>query len=71
MKKYDVISGGEPVKLDIKSYKERRATAYAAGQFNNPNFAPIFVFEQEAHDKAIADEATVKTFLTDPEDVKG
>lgn len=63
MKKYEVLGGGEPVKLDIKSYKERLAKAYAAGQFGATNFSPVFKFESEAHDKAIADEVTVREFI--------
>jgi hypothetical protein len=67
MKAYATINGETLVKLAIGEYKNLKAVAYAAGQFKNPKWSPKFVFQQEAYDKAIADEATVKVFLKDPE----
>lgn len=67
MKKYQPLDPSKPeVKLRIGEYKEKRAIAYALGQLGGA-FTPTFQFEVDAYQKAKADEATVKAFLTDPD----
>ncbi len=63
MKKYQPLDPTKAeVKLTISQYRERRARAYAVGQFGG-GYEPEFEFELEAYNQAKADEATVREFL--------